>query len=528
MLKTLLRNKPALIFGALLFYLYFRGIGDHGLIDPVEGINASAEIHMSASGNLFVPRIGDALLTGKTMLTWWLSALSLRLFGWGEFAVRFWSALSGLGMAWAASKAAKSQSRRASRLAAWICASMTGCFVVSQIASSHAMYSFFTAVTMAGAVRSRESRENRYWLIPAHIASALAFMAHGASGLFLPYLAVIAYSVLSEDWEFLRNFFTWPAGIICSIILAGFYLVILIIANPELVHFLRCMNHTYSFGGLAGVFVFVFTCFIPWAGFMARAVFESVPRKYPAKKSPELLLLVWAGVFAFGAIASGDILSIASCIPALSALLGLKLDVWLSKKKLYSVRISVMLSMLVLVPALYMILPFTVNTFPVVKASLMSLIPWGVLAGVFLFACWYYTRTKQIVKWVRNVPAAAVMCLLPLAGVFNLTADVYSVQSIGRKLGNTVQGNEAVIQYGINYPSIYFYTFRNSNIIGAGLTPGLQEKAFEASFQLIGQKWAGKQRVYLIMPEDMQSDNPLPQNISHILGVNGILLLSNQ
>ena len=203
MLKSLLRNKPALFFGALLIYLYFRGIGDHGLIDPVEGINASAEIHMSASGNLFVPRIGNALLAGKTMLTWWLSALSLRLFGWGEFAVRFWSALSGLGMVWAASKAAHS-SRRSSRLAAWVCASMTGCFVVSQIASSHALYSFLTAVTMAGAIRSSESRENRYWLILAHTASALAFMAHGVSGLFLPWIAVIAYSVLCEDWEFLH------------------------------------------------------------------------------------------------------------------------------------------------------------------------------------------------------------------------------------------------------------------------------------------------------------------------------------
>ena len=527
MLKSLLRNKPALIFGALLFYLYFRGIGDHGLIDPVEGINASAEIHMSASGNLFVPRIGDALLTGKTMLTWWLSALSLRLFGWGEFAVRFWSALSGLGMAWAASKAAKPQSRRASRLAAWICASMTGCFVVSQIASSHALYSFFTAVTMAGAVRSRESRENRYWLIPAHIASALALMAHGASGLFLSWLAVIVYSVLCEDWEFLRNFFTWPAGIICTIILAGFYMVILIIANPELVHFLRCMNHTYTFGGFTGVCVFVFISFMPWAGFFARAVFEAVPRKYPAQKSNELLLLVWAGVFAFGALASGDTLSIASCLPALSALLGLKLDTWLSRKKLYSVRISVMISVLVLVPVLYMILPFTANIFPVVSASLMSLIPWGVLAGVFLFACWYYTKTKQITKWVRNVPAAAMLCLLPLAGVFNLTANEYSLQKIGRKLGSTVQGSESVIQYGVNYPSMYFYTFRNSYVIGAGLTPGLQEKNFAADFQLIGQKWAGKERVYLIMPENMQSDNQLPQNVLHILGENGILLLSN-
>ena len=527
-LNSVLR-KPAFLFGALLFYLYFRGIGDHGLIDPVEGINASASIHMSASGNYFVPRIGSALLAGKTMLSWWLSAMALKLFGWSEFAVRFWSALSGVGMAWASAMAANSQdesnSSRSSWLAAAICASMTGCFVVSQIASSHAIYSCLTAITMMCTIRSRK---NLFWLVPAHLSSALAFMAHGASGLFLPYMAVIAYSVISEDWEMLRNFFTWPAGIITSIIISGFYLVALIIMNPELVHFLRCMNHVYSFGGLAGMSIFVFMCFVPWTGFLVRAVFEVIPRSMPAEKSSELFLLVWASVFAFAALVSMDLLSIASCLPALSALLGLKLDTWLLTKKLYSVRMSVMITVLVLVPMLYMVLPFTMNILPVVKASLLSLIPWGILAGLFIFGCWYYTRTRQITKWVRNVPGAALLCLMPLAGVFNLTADVYSAGKIGHKLRELVEGNNIVIQYGVNYPSIYFYTFRNSYIIGAELTPGLQEKGLTAQYQLIGKRWPSNERVFLIMDKDINPDTPLPQNITHILESEGILLLSNQ
>ena len=524
-LAKFLRSKPALLFGALLFYLYFRGIGDHGLIDPVEGINASISLHMFAGGNYFVPKIGEALASGKAMLTWWLSALSLKFFGWSEFAVRFWPALSGLGMALAAAIAAKTDSRRSSWLAASVCASMTGCFAVSQIASAHALYSCFTALTMAGAVRSRISKG---WLLPAHAASVLAFMAHGASGLFLAWWAVIIYSVLSEDWDMLRDFFTWPSGIIFTVIFAGFYLVAVIIANPELVHFMRCRSHVYSFGGFAGCAVFVFMCFVPWTGFIIRAVFETVPRKFPAQKSEELFMLVWAGVFGGSAVLSGDVLAFTSCLPALSAILGRKLSVWLVKKKLYSVRMSVMINVLLLVPALYMFLPFTANTFPVVKASLLSLIPWGILTGLALFAGWYYTRTKQIVKWVRNVPAAALLCLMPLAGVFNLTADAYSVRDIGRKLGSTIEGNETVIQYGVNYPSVYFYTFRNSSIIDAELTPGIAERKFLAEFARIGEAWNGRDRVFLIMKEDMQTEGPLPQNVSHILEAEGLLLLSNQ
>ena len=523
-LNSLLR-KPAILFGVLLFYLYFRGIGDHSLIDPVEGIYASAGIHMSASGNLFVPRIGSALLAGDSMLTWWLYALSLRLFGWSEFAVRFWSALSGLGMVWASAKAAKSSSSRSSWLAAGICASMTGCFVVSQVASSHAIYSCLTAITMAAAIRSGVDKR---WLIASHLASAFAFMAHGASGLFFSWMAVVIYSVISQDWEFLRDFFTWPMGIILNIIFSGFYLVILILVNPELVHFMRCMNHGWTFGGPLGVSVFVFMCFIPWTGFLIRAIFETVPRNLPARQSPEFFMLVWACVFAFGAMAARDFLSVASCLPALSALLGLKLDAWLSTKKLYSVRMSVMLTVFILVPLLYMVLPFTMNMLPVVKASLLSLIPWGILAGLYIFAAWYYTKTRQITKWARNVPGAALLCLMPLAGVFNLTADVYSVRGLGEKLRGIIEGSDTVIQLGVNYPSVYFYTFRNSYIIDAELTPGLQEKDYAAKFDKIAELWNGKSRVFLIMNENAHTESPLPQDVSHIMEDEGILLLSNK
>ena len=524
-LAKFLRSKPALLFGALLFYLYFRGISDHGLIDPVEGVNASVGLHMFAAGNYFVPKIGEALTAGKTMLYWWLSALSLKIFGWSEFAVRFWSALAGLGMVWAAAIAAKSSSSRSSWLAASICASMTGCFTVAQVASSHALYSCLTAITMAGAIRSSTAKS---WLILAHLASVLAFMAHGPSGLFLAWMSVIMYSVLSEDWDMMRNFFTWPLGIILTIIFAGFYLVILIIANPELVHFLRCRHLAYSFGGITGCAVFVFMCLVPWTGFIIRAVFETIPRRLPAKPSSELFMLIWASVFGLAAIASGDMLSVSASVPALSGMLGLKLNSWLDTKKLYSVRMSVMLNVLILVPVLYMILPFTVNVFPLVKTSLLSLIPWGICAALSLFAGWYYTRTKQITKWVRNVPAAALLCLMPLAGVFNLTAASYSVRDIGRKLGTIIQGSETVIQYGVNYPSVYFYTFRNSNIISADLTPGVQEKKFLEDFSLIGYLWGGKGRVFLIMPESMHPEGSMPQNISHILEAEDVLLLSNQ
>lgn len=526
------KNRKALLFGALLFYLYFRGTGGHGLIDPLEGINASIALHMSAGGNRFIPRIGEAFAAGRSMGAWWLEALALKIFGWSEFAVRFFSALSGLIMIWAAAIASRdprSISTRASWLSASICAGMTICFTVSQLVSPHAIYACLMSLTMAGIIRYLESRENKRCLFTAHFCSTLCFIAYGFEGLLLVWLAVIAYSVLADDMRMLKDFFTWPAGVIFTVSISGLYFLLLMLINTDIIQFMHCRIHTYSFGGIAGMCVFAFLSFMPFHGFIIRAVCEIIPKKYPADKSPEVFMLVWACVFGFSAIISGDMLALSCCAVPLSSILGKRLDEWLDQKKLYSVRISVMISILLIVPVVFILLPFMMNKFPVIKLSVMSLIPWGITTGLFLFAAWYYTKTRQIEKWVRNVPGAALLCLMPLAGVFSLTAEKYSVRDIGLLLRDSVSGDDRIIQYNVNYPSVYFYTLRNSGLIDSELTPGIAEKRFITDEEELSRIWNAEERVFMIIPVEKSVNNKtLPKNIFSILEFNGMLLISNQ
>ena len=523
-----MRIKPAVLFGLLLVYIFFRGIGDHGLIDSVEGVNASVAAHMAGSGNYFVPKIGTALSSGSTMGSWWLSALGLKLFGWGEFAVRFFSALSGLIMVLASAKAARpyaDDTPRKSWLAASICAGMTLSFIVSQLASPHSLYSCLMGLSMSGIVLSGKSKRN---LVLAHISIALAFIAYGFEGLMLPMLAVLIYSIISEDWDLMRDFFTWPGGIIITLVISCAYFVALIAENPEIIHFMRCQNHEYTFGGTWGILILLFTGFLPFHGFIVRAVYEVFPREFPAKRSYELFMLVWALVFALSAVLSRDYLAMSACVPAVSALLGRKLDIWLTQRSFKSLRYAVMLNMIFAIPFLYLLMPFTVHNFPMIQNSMMSLIPWGIAQGVFIFASWYYTKTRQPEKFARNVLAAALICLMPLAGIFNLTADLYSLRNPGMRLRDIIKGNDIIIQYGVNHPSMYFYTLRNSRIIDADFTPGVAERKFESKASDINKLWGGKNRVFLLMPSNFQSEEHLPQNIFHISEGEGLLLLSNQ
>ena len=525
------RNRKALLFGLLLFYLYFRGTGSHGLIDPLEGINASIALHMSAGGNRFIPRIGEAFAAGRSMGTWWLEALALKIFGWSEFAVRFFSALSGLIMIWAsaiASRDSRSISTRASWLSASICAGMTICFTVSQLVSPHAIYACLMSLTMTGIIRYLEARENKRRLFLAHFCSTLCFIAYGFEGLLLTWLAVIAYSVLADDMRMLKDFFTWPGGMIFTVIISGLYFLLLMLINTDIIQFMHCRIHTYTFGGILGMCIFAFMSFMPFHGFIIRSVYEVIPKKYPADKSPEVFMLVWAVIFGLSAILSGDMLALSCCAVPLSSILGRRLDEWLDQRKLYAVIISVMINIMLIVPVVFMILPFMMNKFPVIKISMLSLIPWGMATGLFLFASWYYTKTRQIEKWVRNVPGAALLCLLPLAGVFSLTAGEYSLRDIGLKLRDSVQGDDRVIQYGVNYPSVYFYSLRNSGIIDAELMPGVAEKKYITDEEELNRIWNAKDRVFMILPVERSANKSLPKNIFSILESNGMLLISNQ
>ena len=523
-----MRLKPAVLFGLILFYIFFRGIGSHGLIDPVEGVNASISVHMAGGGNYFVPKIGEALASGATMGYWWLAVIAIKLIGWSEFAIRFVSALAGLGMVWASAKAERpydDDPMRKSWLAASICAGMTLCFTISQFASSHALYSCLMGIALAGIVLSGSNKRK---LVMTHCAISLAFISHGFEGLYMPMLAVLAYCAISEDWDIMRDFFTWPGGIIITLVVSGFYFTVLVFANPEIVHFMRCHHYSYTLGGFSGIAMFLFVSFIPFHGFIVRAVYEIFPRDYPAPKSYELLMLVWALTFGIAALLSEDMLSLGPCVPALAALLGRKIDIWLTQRSFTSMRYAVMLNTLIIIPVLYMFLPFAAHNFPVLKSSMMSLVPWWLAVGLFMFAQWYYTKTRQPHKWARNVPASALLCLMPLAGVMNLSAGMFSAHDVGMKLRDLVKGNDVVLQYGANHTSIYFYTLRNSRIIDAELTPGVSERKFVAQESVINSSWSGKNRVYLIMPSDMKTENPLPQNIYHITEGEGLLLLSNQ
>src|SRR5213078_4453920 len=67
------------------------------LLDPDEGLYASIAREMLERGDWVIPHINGVPYLEKPPLYFWLTAFTFALFGYSEWAVRLWSALSTLG-----------------------------------------------------------------------------------------------------------------------------------------------------------------------------------------------------------------------------------------------------------------------------------------------------------------------------------------------------------------------------------------------------------------------------------------------
>ena len=553
-LRFLFSNKKPLLFLGLLFYLYFRGIGDHGLLDPIEGVNASIPLTMLARGGYFLPRVGDTICAGKALGTWWLSSISLALFGWGEFSVRFWPALAGLGMALTAVLAVRQSGtplwRRRTWLTVSVSASMTLGFAVSQIATSHALYACCMGLVMAAFVRVGQhtsEREARRWAVVAHAASLAAFIIHGPEGLLLPWLALLFFSALTRRFGTLKACVSWWPAAAISLLGAVFYLFLQWLENPMLLRFMFFESPKFLAPNGKLVLTFLLMGTIPWPGFLLRAVWEVTPRSLATLRAggatPEFFLVVWAFFFGLFALLMGDLLALGACVPALATLIGGAFDRWLeadapgdNPTEVSPLQIAVALNIVILVPLILAGIPLIVKAFPLLHGALLSLVPWGLFIMIFLFATWHYARrsrdfavwSQQMAKLARNGSVIVLLCLMPLAGVFDLAAERGGLRDIGLTLRDAVKREDTVMQYAVHRPSLYFYSLHNYILVNSPQLPGVASRGLIRSDTALHNTWSQKERAFLLIAQNQQPLSPLPQDVYSIKEANGMVLLSNR
>lgn len=208
------RHRRAALLAAPVALSLFLGLfaqGSRALWEPDEGRNAAIAAAMLASGDAWVPRLGERIYLDKPPLAFWAIAASRSLLGPGELAIRLPGALAqaattalvlALGLAMAG--------RRIGLLAAIVHATALAPFVAANVVTPDGLLTLW--VTLAGwAVwRALISDRTGWWLL-AGGAAGLGMLTKGAAMLVFAAAFAVGATWVSRGLRWLARPGPWLA-----------------------------------------------------------------------------------------------------------------------------------------------------------------------------------------------------------------------------------------------------------------------------------------------------------------------------
>lgn len=506
----------ALLLGAFLFFFK---LGSVPLFDWDEAVYAEVTREMLESGDYLTPRYNGNPFFDKPVLLYWLMALAFKLWGPTEFAARFWSAASGMGLlAITYLFGTAVASARVGLLAILILASGMELVVLSHAALTDMLLTFFITAALysfyQGHRKSAQALDRPVkggWMLAGYVLMGLAVLTKGPVGMVIPIGTVMIYLLATGCFReglsrarlflglglFLLVTLPWYGAIVKT---HGWFFV----EDFFLEHNIR--RFTGVMGGHAGTPFYYLGIlavgFFPWSAFLPSLLWDLVPRSVAQLRTSEpqrrlvVYLLIWVGfVFLFFSLATTKLPNyIAPLFPAASLLVALWWDRGLSEspKGNRGLGLSVVL-LLVLVVVLSAVLaatPFFIDwarsryatvapylSGPVDLGTAPVLLSLPLMAGAFIF--FFAVRRRRLL--------AGIMILVLMMGAFSFILLTHVVPAVSGyvqvPLKNlAVAADEQLnpegrlVVYGIKKPSILFNARRKVVQIKSGAQDQLKEE----------------------------------------------------
>jgi 4-amino-4-deoxy-L-arabinose transferase-like glycosyltransferase len=173
-------RRSVLALALIASFTFFLGLGRAAISDSDEGFYAEAAREMVEGGDWLTPHFNYEERWQKPVLYYWLTAATYVVAGPSEWAARWWSALSGLGLVlltWAAARGVTARDD-AAWLAGAIAATCYGYVAMARLALPDLPLTFFITLTIWSALERR-------WVV-AGIAAGLGLLMKGPVALVIP------------------------------------------------------------------------------------------------------------------------------------------------------------------------------------------------------------------------------------------------------------------------------------------------------------------------------------------------------
>ena len=193
------REEAGILVAVLVLTIVLAAWGS--LYNETDGQYASAARTMCAGGSWLIPENNGIPRLVKPPLLYWAMAVSMKVFGVGEFAARLPGALStvacagfvfGIGRLWGG--------RQRGLLAAAIFTTLLGSFTLGRIVMPEPLFSALIAGSLYAFLRAGTAAPNRLrWVILFWVFGGLAAFAKGPHGILYP-LGIACAALAARHW----------------------------------------------------------------------------------------------------------------------------------------------------------------------------------------------------------------------------------------------------------------------------------------------------------------------------------------
>ena len=352
-----MRRQWLWFFGLLLgtAFLALWSLGSLPLIDvdePVYG-QVGKEMAQASLAGWLSPRYGGQLWFDKPPLFYWLTALSLRLFGVTEFAARLPSALLSVVLvaaAYALARRAHPLLPKAALWAGFVLATSLQFFTLARAAVTDMTLAACLTLALYGLYVWTQTNQGR-WIALAGLMTGLGMLTKGPVALVLIGVQTVAYLLLTRQAKRLLSPALWAGFTLCLVVGLPWFLLMIHLHGQLFVNgFLEANNVTrYLMAEHKETSPFWFFLpvllggFFPWSLALPHALALAwrqgkLAWAERAADNPILFFGLWAAlVFVFFSLSQSKLVTyIFPLYPALAVLTG----GWLTKQHETSARFS--------------------------------------------------------------------------------------------------------------------------------------------------------------------------------------------
>ncbi len=270
-----LPNKEFLLVILLSVIVLAGWLGSRGLAEPDEGRFGEIAREMALQQNWLIPHLNGVPHFQKPPLTYWITAVFIRLFGPNEWAVRLTPALAAFGtILFTMYIAGILYGKDCRWKAGMVLVVSTGFFIVARLITTDMLLTFFITAAVAGLIGYMH-RGRKIWLYVFYGAMGLGFLSKGPLGILIPSITAVAMQI--EQWRRHRPVVRlyWFAGLPIALLIGLSWYLALIHRDKALFDYFfryelidRVARNTHNRAKPIWFYPGVFVLgLLPWTGF---------------------------------------------------------------------------------------------------------------------------------------------------------------------------------------------------------------------------------------------------------------------